>query len=528
MNTFNVTNSLPLSIVAVVVSAIIALKWIRVAQREHYKATYVLKFAERWFFFRDSGLNMTLTIFMGVGVVAALSRPNVASSVLISFVGVTILSFFMPIGLGFKGRTSKLVWTRRARLLYGVTVAIDIVVGVVSYFMGLSGAVGTILIVATPAVVEIAVRITAPLEERTIQPFVASAQRKLESVNPKRVAITGSYGKTSTKYYVEQICSCAFPTLASPLSYNNRAGLARTINENLLPGTEVFIAEMGTYMPGEIEALTAWIKPDIAAITAIGPVHLERFGSEERILQAKSEICVDVPCIVLNVDDTRLETLANQLERESKKIWRVSGTDFSRSVAVLDDAEGNSVVYYNQKRIGSAKTRVANSNLAVAVAISLELGVAEDVIAGALETLAAPPNRINVLTNANDVVVIDDTYNSNPRGARFALDLAVKKSQTGSRLVVVTPGMVELGERQFEENRLLGKTIGECATDLVIVGLTNQRALKRGALGASLPNQAKIRIIEFRTREKATAWINSKLIGGDIVLYENDLPDHFI
>ncbi len=528
MSSISITSSLSVTAIAIVISAVVAIKWIRVAQREHYKAGYVVKFAQRWYFFRDSGVNVTFTIVMVLAVVTALSRANVTSSVLPSFVIVAILALITPIGLGFKGRTSKLAWTRRVRLLYSVTVAIDVVIGAISYFMGLSGAVGTVLIAGAPAAVELALWITAPLEDRAIAPFVESARKKLDSVNPKRVAITGSYGKTSTKFYLNHICSFAMPTLASPASYNNRAGLARAINENLLPGTKLFIAEMGTYEAGEIAALTEWIRPDVAAITAIGPVHLERFGSEEKILEAKNEITKTASCVVLNTDDSRLELLANELERESKKVWRVSGSDFSRTVAVLNDDDDNSVLYVNQRRIGATKTPIANSNLAVAVAIALELGVEESVIASAIETLSPPPFRLNVIKNANDVVVIDDTYNSNPRGAKFALDVAVKKCQTGSRLVVVTPGMVELGQRQFEENRLLGKAIGEVATDIVIVGLTNQRALRRGALGAALPNSSRIRVLDFRTREKATEWVNSKLVAGDVVLYENDLPDHFI
>lgn len=528
MTTLNVTTSIPIAIISIIVSGLISLKWIRVAQREHYKPGYVMKFAQRWMFSRDSGINVTLSFVMGVSIVTALSRPNVASSVFISFVAVAVIGLFVPVGLGFRGRTSRLRWTRRARLLYAVTLGIEVLVALLSVVVGLSAAAGVLLIAGAPAVVELAVRITEPLEARALKPFLASAQTKLENVNPRRVAITGSYGKTSTKFYVAHICSFAMPTLASPASFNNRAGLARTANENLLPGTEVFVAEMGAYEIGEIDALSSWIKPDIAAITAIGPVHLERFGTEEKILEAKSEICKIAPCIVLNVDDNRLELLANELERVGKKVWRVSGTEFSRVVAVLDDTEGNSVVYVNQRRIGSTKTPIVNSNLAIAVAISLELGVEEEVIASAIETLSPPPNRLNIIKNSNDVVIIDDTYNSNPKGARFALDLAVKHAQIGSRLVVVTPGMVELGERQFEENRLFGQAIGGVATDLVIVGLTNQRSLRRGAISTSPSAPHGIRIIEFRTRDKATEWANQKLVAGDVVLYENDLPDHFI
>ena len=96
------------------------------------------------------------------------------------------------------------------------------------------------------------------------------------------VAITGSFGKTSTKGYVADLVGDSKTVVASPASFNNRAGLAWAVNEQLADATEVFVAEMGTYGRGEISELCSWIRPDIAVITAVGPVHLERFGSEAR------------------------------------------------------------------------------------------------------------------------------------------------------------------------------------------------------------------------------------------------------
>ena len=101
-----------------------------------------------------------------------------------------------------------------------------------------------------------------------------------------------------------------FRTVASPASFNNRMGLARAINDHLGPGTEVFVAEMGTYGPGEIADLCKWVKPDVSAIVAIGPVHLERFKSEENILAAKSEILEGAGVGVIAIDHPLLNGLA--------------------------------------------------------------------------------------------------------------------------------------------------------------------------------------------------------------------------
>ncbi len=130
----------------------------------------------------------------------------------------------------------------------------------------------------------------APSNGAWLAAHVARATARLARVAPTVVAITGSFGKTSTKGYVAHLVGGARAVVASPASFNNRAGLARAVNEHLADGTEVFVAEMGTYGRGEIAELCSWICPDVAVITAVGPVHLERFRSEDRILEAKAEI----------------------------------------------------------------------------------------------------------------------------------------------------------------------------------------------------------------------------------------------
>ena len=117
------------------------------------------------------------------------------------------------------------------------------------------------------------------------------------------IVLGGSYGKTSTKGYLAHLLAGRYSVVASPRSFNNRAGLARTVNELLVPGTDVLIAEMGAYGPGEIAELCRWLPPEVAVITAIGPVHLERFKSLDRTLAAKAEITVGAETVVLNVDD---------------------------------------------------------------------------------------------------------------------------------------------------------------------------------------------------------------------------------
>jgi UDP-N-acetylmuramoyl-tripeptide--D-alanyl-D-alanine ligase len=315
----------------------------------------------------------------------------------------------------------------------------------------------------------------------------------------------------------------------TPASFNNRAGLARAVNEHLADGTEVFVAEMGTYGPGEIADLCAWCPPHISVITAIGPVHLERFRSLDRIVMAKSEIAAAAAVVVLNIDDPRLEALANHLAAtplpwgSPRIVVRCSAVDDAADVCVRRTAGGDGEVnVILGGRVAAEAVPLAGgvqpTNVACALAVALQLGVPEVVALGRLGSIPAVRNRLTSTRAPSGVVVIDDTFNSNPAGARAALTALVAAPATDRR-VVVTPGMVELGPMQVGENRDFAQAVAQVATDLVVVGHTNRRALVRGS--------APLRPVTVRTREQAVEWVRQHLGPSDAVLYENDLPDHY-
>jgi UDP-N-acetylmuramoyl-tripeptide--D-alanyl-D-alanine ligase len=489
-------------------------RWLRVAQREHYLPGAASRFAWRW--------------WVGVPVNAAALVPAAAGLVLAwrwavaAFAPAAVLAAG-PIGLTLRGRTSPLAWTRRLRTLAAVWVVLEggaVAGGVVAGEGPVTAAAAAL---AAPVLVDLACVLLAPLERRLGSVHVRRAAARLRRVSPRVVAITGSYGKTSTKGYVAHLLGGAMTVVASPASFNNRAGLARAVNEQLADGTEVFVAEMGTYGPGEIAELCSWIPPDIAVITALGPVHLERFGSEERILAAKAEILDKAPCAVVVVDDPRLAALADERAPRLSALWRVSGDDPAADVAVTETA-GGLVVHVGGRQVGGAVAIDARpGNVAAAVAVAVQLGVPEDEIARRIATLPTAAHRLEPSRNARGLVVLDDTYNANPAGARAALGALARLGHHGARRVVVTPGMVELGPVQAEENRRFAREAAAVATDVVVVGRTNRRALLVGAAGA--PGGA--RTVVVRTRQQATEWVRAQTAPGDVVLYENDLPDHY-
>lgn len=500
-----------------------ALRWLRVAQREHYLAGAASRFAWRWW--SSGALDAAMALIASVAAAASALAPPVA------LVTAAVLAIG-PRRLGVRGRTSKLRWTRRCRTV-AATLAVLGAVGVAGAALaaGLRGAVvGAALVdVALPVLLDVVLAALAPLEDRLARRFVEQAAARVARVAPDVVAITGSYGKTTTKGYVAHLLAGRFTVVASPRSFNNRAGLARTVNELLVPGTDVLVAEMGAYGPGEIAALCRWLVPKVAVLTAIGPVHLERFKSLDRTLAAKAEISERAELTVLNADDEQLAELGDRLEAGGRTVVRCSALDASADVAVLA-ADGGLALYRSGVLEGMAAAAsgslpAARSNVACAAAVALALGCGPSEVLERLGALPVVVHRLEATTAASGAVVLDDTFNANPAGAALALAALASHGRRGRRFLV-TPGMVELGPRQAAENAALARAAAEVVTDAVLVGRTNRRALADGFAEARLSGHDVV-VRYAGTRDEAVALIRAELGPGDAVLYENDLPDHF-
>ena len=502
-------------VLTVLATAVTGYRWLRVAQVEHYLPGSVTLVASRWW----SGLLVN-------GVLAAVAVATLVLGEVGGFVALALVAAG-PLGLPILGRTSKMRPTRRLRTLGAAWILLQLMlVAFLAIGMGIplamSGAIGAM---AVPAVIDLSLLLLQPLENFISARWAKQASQRLASVGPTVVAITGSYGKTTTKELLAHLLAPSRSVLASPASWNNRAGLAKAVNEQLAPGTQVFVAEMGTYGPGEIADMCRWFPPKVSVITAIGPVHLERFGSLDRTLTSKAEIVAESAHVVLNVDDERLAALADRLgsvEGAARTIWRCSASASSADVAVIAADDGTAKLTVNGRWIADVNARdAAPSNLACAVAAALACGVTAEQIRSQLkQPLPVADHRLSRSTGANGFTILDDTFNSNPAGALRALD-ALRMTEGDGRKVVVTPGMVELGALQDEANEAFAAAAGEVASHFVVVGRTNQRALLRGTRGTSLET------VTVHNRDAAVDWVKSNLGPGDTVLYENDLPDTY-
>jgi UDP-N-acetylmuramoyl-tripeptide--D-alanyl-D-alanine ligase len=370
-----------------------------------------------------------------------------------------------------------------------------------------------------PLLIDAGLWLTARFERSQGDRWVAQAAESLARVDPVVVAITGSYGKTSTKNLVAHLLGGVRAVTASPASFNNRMGLARAVNEHLAVGTDVFVAEMGTYGPGEIRDLCEWIPPDVAVITAIGPVHLERMRTLEGIVAAKREILEHAPVAVVSVDHPLLDQVATE-ERGRRRIVTASGAGNPADVSA--SPEGRVVV--GGVEVGRFRPERAHPiNVACAVGVLVALDIDLGHLAGRLDDLPDVPHRRTVGRSERGFDIIDDTFNANPAGARSALEVLATLGGRDGRRVVVTPGMIELGVEQDRANRTFAaEAAHHGVTDFVVVNRTNRESLVAGAREAGISS-----VIVVDTREDAVRWVRETLVEGDAILYENDLPDHY-
>ncbi len=517
---------------ALVGVALSSFRWLRVCQREHYLAGSVARFAWRWWWLHNLN-RLLLAAAIAAVVVTAFVNWLVVVAVLLALVG--------PLGLSHRGHTSKLTWTRR---LITVAIATAVLVAVVLAITAMTGGDSNasalalaIVAIVLPGLIDLALLITKPIERTLTRRWVKKARTKLDRIDPTRVAITGSFGKTTVKGYLRHLVSGTHSVVASPGSFNNTAGLCRTINEHLERGTEVLIAEMGTYGRGEIAAMVRWVQPSVSVLTSVGPVHLERFGSLESIVAAKTEVFGTSRTAILNVDAPLLEAEAVRLEASGIRVIRCSAVAPGGDAAGTGSTSGDpppaadvcvyrtdkshhKVVLFGRPIDAAVSSAASPTNVACAIAAASVLGVSDEDIAQRLPTLPVPSNRREMSVSASGVTVIDDTYNSNPAGAAAALEMLANADV--NRRVVVTPGMVEMGSAQAKQNAEFARAAAEgVANDFVIVGLTNKAALIDGAHSGT----AVVRTM--KDREAAVQWVRANLKPGDGVLYENDLPDHF-
>jgi UDP-N-acetylmuramoyl-tripeptide--D-alanyl-D-alanine ligase len=441
-------------------------------------------------------------------------------------------------------QTKPLVFTARARRLFVAALAVPALVLALATVAVLAGApvwvapaigaaTGLIAIVAAPELLFLADALVRPIQALDNRRFVQRAQRRLKEVSPLVVGITGSFGKTTTKACVAAVAELRGPAYATPASFNSYLGVVRAVNEGLTSKHRTFIAEMGAYRRGDVAELCDLVQPRIGVLTAIGPAHLERFGSLEAIEEAKSELAEAIPedgVFVTNADDERCVRAAARSSGRVVLFSAEGAPDAELTAAGIAMAEGTTRFTLRRRtKEGEEETVVRSkllgrhnvANLLAAAAVGASIDLPLDAIARALARVTPPAHRLAPILNRQaGIVVIDDAYNSNPVGAAAALE--VLASHQADRRLLVTPGMVELGEREAEENERFGRQAAAVCDLVVLVGEERSRPIRAGLAAAAFPDSG---IHVVANASEAQALLAKTTRRGDVVLFENDLPD---
>jgi UDP-N-acetylmuramoyl-tripeptide--D-alanyl-D-alanine ligase len=440
-----------------------------------------------------------------------------------------------------------LVWTPRAKRLFGLSVAMTAVpvlaaavATVVSAAQELDGSVVSrtqlnlrIWLMAdlfAPLMVAWAGILIEPLEAFFRAGFKRHARRALRSHEDLTVVgITGSYGKTSVKFIISEILSQRLQVLAPPGSYNTPMGLCKVINNNLRSHHQVFVAEMGLRHPGDIAELCDLVRPDVGVITNVGVAHLESMGSVEAIAREKGVLAERVPAggtVVLNADDERVLAMKDATEASVITVSAAGNPADVTAHNIRYDAEG--ATFTVRLRDGSEQvftTQLLGKHNVVNILMGIAVGRSEGLrlrqMTHAVKRIKPVDHRLH-LRREGDILIIDDAFNSNPVGARNAVEI-LGQFRTGRR-VIVTPGMVELGTREEDENRAFGEAIAEHADLAVLVGPERTRPIAAGLRDAGFPEE---RIHVLSSLFEAQDFLRGYLSAGDVVLYENDLPDQY-
>lgn len=430
----------------------------------------------------------------------------------------------------------KFVYTNRVKITYGI-IALLLLLSILGvYFLKDEYKPIAFCILSLYKYVSIGIMllgniIAQPILKLLNLRYIKEAKNIIKSnTNMKIIGITGSYGKTSTKNIVASLLEEKYITVMTPKSYNTTLGVVKTIREQIKPYTEVFVCEMGAARLGEIAEICDIATPDISVITSIGPQHLTSFKSMDNIIKGKFEIITNSKennVAILNVDNDNIKKGIDLYAKNNKIIqysldnkqtqYRVENVKMSDKGSIFDIVDSSGRITIEIRLLGKHSIY----NIVCAVAIAKELGMTNEEIQRGVKKIKPVEHRLELKTMGG-ILALDDAFNSNPEGSKAAIEtLCMFKDKYK---VMVTPGMIELGEKTDE----LNKKFGEYATALdfvILVGEVTTNKIKEGMDEKGYKNYIVVKDLyeAFAKLEEIQVSHNNLL-----ALFENDLPDSYI
>src|SRR3989344_2032768 len=352
--------------------------------------------------------------------------------------------------------------------------------------------------------------------------LLAQAKRRLAAHRGIKIAIAGSFGKTSTREILRTVLSERRKVAAPKDSYNTPLGIAKFV-QSLKGDEEVLIFELGEYYPGDIRKLARMIRPDWGIITGVNEAHLEKFGSLERTADTVFELAERIDATRLYVNGESPRALARV--KDGNIIYTREGAGTWNVVEARTDLSGTNFKISNGKQAIEGISGLLGLHmlapLALAADIASRLGLSNEEIQRGLEKTRPFAHRLQPMQWADGVTFLDDSYNGNPDGVHAVI--AFLASLPGRRFYV-TPGLVEAGPRLQEVHEQISAQIAEAGIEKV--------ALIRNSVTPHVENGLKKAgfkgdILWYEDMPACLAALRALTLPGDVILIQNDWPDQY-
>lgn len=444
-----------------------------------------------------------------------------------------LLVAWMIARVGAKAK-KPLVMTHRARRLLIVSLLIVFVPAVLTFiFIGSSNRhafvlAGLSLLIAL--VIILAGWILWPFEKLNNLRFINEAKKIIASdPSLKVIAVTGSYGKTSVKTMLGELMSAGYNTLITPASFNTVLGVTRTIREKLRARHEVFVCEIGARFQGDVRKTAEIVSPKYAMITSIGPQHLETMKTLDNIKATKFELADILPddgVLFYNAEDQNILSYISHAHTRTVSYGLHEGLDFFASDISASENGCTFNVHFPDGAVHAFTTSLIGAhaviNIVGAIAVASEFGIPAERLSARVKNLKGAEHRLELIRHGK-LLILDDSYNSNPSGSRAALDAL---NLFEGEKVLITPGMVELGHAGREANRAFGEQASSVCDRVYLIGDTNTADIYQGLLDGGFA-ASSIRLADTPQAAMNELLMEPTLASKRIVLLENDLPDNY-
>jgi UDP-N-acetylmuramoyl-tripeptide--D-alanyl-D-alanine ligase len=504
----------------VIAYVLVVLRTMHMFQLNSYKAATHI----RWLRKNASSL-LPSALMLALGVAGIFIFNIIALGIVFLLLCIVMAVSHMPV----KKAKKPLVFTARViRMLVtcGVLLAAVVLAGLLLP-VKVSLVFFAFVLALSPIVPVLANIINAPIEALVRQYYISDAKKILRACpNLLVIGITGSYGKTSVKYFLTTLLKAKYNVLMTPESYNTPMGVVKTIRGELRSTHDIFVCEMGAKYDGDIKELCDIVHPTHGILTSIGEQHLETFKTVETIISTKMELADAVAgkgVIFLNGDSELIRANMPRGERWTYGLspdndvyaFDIKVTPSGTAFSICD--RGTVVKDLQTQLIGEHNV----VNLVGAMAVCSYLGVSYDDMRVQLRRITPPPHRLQLIRKG-DTVIIDDAYNSNPSGCEAALKTL---SLFDGFRILITPGMIELGQKQYELNREFGFRAAGACDFVILVGERQTKPIYEGLVSAGY-DESKIYVAPNLNDALAKAY-SIRSDRQKIILLENDLPDNY-